>query len=220
MSAMLGVAGAGLAVGAEAVAEAASAQTAPGPPFQPARHPQDDWMDRLPGRHRVVFDTTNAGGIGAALLYANNFLNATKDGYGLGESESALVIVARHTSTSYAFNDRMWAKYGARLTALTGLMDPATRQPPTVNLYNTTSADLLSRGVTIDSLVAKGVHFAVCQMAARFISGQLAQATGAKADDVYGEVTANLVGNAHLAAAGIVAVNRAQERGYTLTTVA
>jgi hypothetical protein len=37
---------------------------------------------------------------------------------------------------------------------------------------------------------------------------------------VFNELTANLVGNAHLVAAGIVAVNRAQERGYTLATVA
>jgi hypothetical protein len=55
-------------------------------------------------------------------------------------------------------------------------------------------------------------------MATRFISGQLAQATGANADTVYNELTANLVGNSHLVAAGILAVNRAQERGYTLAS--
>jgi len=31
-------------------------------------------------------------------------------------------------------------------------------------------------------------------------------------------VVANLVPNSHMVAAGIVAVNRAQERGYTLAT--
>jgi hypothetical protein len=38
------------------------------------------------------------------------------------------------------------------------------------------------------------------------------------AGSIYNEIAANRVGNAHLVAAGIVAVNRAQERGYTLAT--
>ena len=37
-------------------------------------------------------------------------------------------------------------------------------------------------------------------------------------DAIFAELSANLVANAHLAPAGIVAVNRAQERGYTLAT--
>ena len=35
---------------------------------------------------------------------------------------------------------------------------------------------------------------------------------------LYKELTANLVANARMVPAGIVAVNRAQERGYTLVT--
>jgi len=46
----------------------------------------------------------------------------------------------------------------------------------------------------------------------------LAQASGGKQPDVYKELAANLIGNSHLAAAGIVAVNRAQEHGFTLAT--
>ena len=186
--------------------------------WTPTKHAQDDWLDRLPGGHRFVFDTTTATGIGSAVLYANNFFVANQSGYGLGDADAAVVIVARHNSTPYAFNDAIWAKYGAPITALTGFNDPATKQPPRVNLFNTTAATLPSFGVTIDSLIKRGVHFAVCQMATRFIAGQLAQSTGANADAVYNELAANLVGNSHLVAAGILAVNRAQERGYTLAT--
>ena len=46
----------------------------------------------------------------------------------------------------------------------------------------------------------------------------VAQSTGGNADTIYAEIVANLVPNAHLMAAGILAVNRAQERGYTLAT--
>ena len=215
LGAGLGVVGAGLAAG-----EIASAQAATGGTFQPARHTQDDWMDQLPGKHRFVFDTTSANGIGAALLYANNFFVASQSGYGLGDGDAAVVIIARHDSTPYAYNDKIWEKYGVPLTARTNLTDPRTKQPPTVNLFNTTASGLPNLGTTVDSLIKRGVHFGVCQMATRFFAGQLAKATSGNADAIYSELAANLTGNAHLVAAGIVAVNRAQERGYTLATTA
>jgi intracellular sulfur oxidation DsrE/DsrF family protein len=165
-----------------------------------------------------VFDTTSAVGVGAALLYANNFFLANQSGYGLSDADAAVVLVARHSSTPYAYNDVIWAKYGAQMAAITGLNDPRTKQPPTVNLFNTTAAGLPSLGTTVDSLIKRGAHFAVCQMATRRLAGQLAQTTGGNADAVYNEIAANLVGNAHLVAAGIVAVNRAQERGYACAT--
>jgi intracellular sulfur oxidation DsrE/DsrF family protein len=42
-------------------------------------------------------------------------------------------------------------------------------------------------------------------------------ATGQTADAVFDELKANLVPNAHLVPVGIIAVNRAQERGYSLS---
>jgi hypothetical protein len=52
-------------------------------------------------------------------------------------------------------------------------------------------------------------------MATRFLAGQFAMATKGSADEVYNELVANLVSNSHMVPAGIVAVNRAQERGYS-----
>ncbi len=210
-----GIAGAGgglLASGRAAEARAAGA------PFQPARHAQDDWLDQLSGQHRFVFDTTKPDGFGSAMLFANNFFNANQTAYGLKDEDTAVVIVARHNSTGCAFGHAIWAKYGGPLGTRMGLIDPRTKQPPTVNLFNSQSRELPSVGVTIDSLVKRGAHVAVCQMATRFLAGLIADATKGNADAVYQEIAANLVGNAHLVAAGIVAVNRAQERGYTLAT--
>jgi len=45
----------------------------------------------------------------------------------------------------------------------------------------------------------------------------IANATGGKADDVYNEIAANLIGQARFVPAGIIAVNRAQEYGYSIT---
>jgi hypothetical protein len=52
-------------------------------------------------------------------------------------------------------------------------------------------------------------------MATRAFAGSIARATGGNADAVNDELIANLIGNSHMAAAGIVAIGRAQERGYT-----
>jgi intracellular sulfur oxidation DsrE/DsrF family protein len=215
MGAGMSVAGVSLVGGApEAAAQAATGVAR----FQPASHTQDDWMDALPGKHRFVFDATTAPTFGAALAYANNFFVASESGYGLKDPDAAVIIVARHFATPFAYKDAVWAKYGTPLTGVTSLSDPKTKQPPTINLYNTAGYDnLANMGTTVDTLLKRGVHFAVCQMATKFFAGMLA-GPGGNADAVYNEVVANLIPNSHVVPAGIVAVNRAQERGYTLAT--
>jgi intracellular sulfur oxidation DsrE/DsrF family protein len=200
---------------------AADAQSAPAgqpPRWQETRHPQDDWLDRVPGQHRLVFDTTMPEGLGGAMFYASNFYTANQNGYGLENADAAaVVIVLRHNSTPFAYNDAMWAKYGTVLAERSHIIDPKTGQAPTININNTSTPQNL--GTTLDSLIARGAHFAVCEMATRRISGAIAQATGGNAAAIYTELVANLIGNAHMAAAGILAVNRAQERGYAFASV-
>jgi hypothetical protein len=102
--------------------------------WQPERDQKDDWLDRLPGKHRLVFDTTMPESFGYALLYAGNYFIANQEGYGLQDSDLAVVIVARHFSTPFAFNDAMWKKYGDTISHLSNFVDPKTKQAPAVNL--------------------------------------------------------------------------------------
>jgi hypothetical protein len=163
-------------------ASRAEAQTRSGD-WQPARHAQDDWMDQIPGKHRFVFDTTSPAGFGAALLFANNFFVANQNGYGLGDADAAVIIVARHLSTPFAYNDAMWAKYGSALTAFE---DPKTKRRPTINVYAASGYnDLPSLGTTVSTVAKRGVQFAVCQMATRRLAGLVAQAAGGSAETVY-----------------------------------
>ena len=74
---------------------------------------------------------------------------------------------------------------------------------------------LTSNGVTLDSLIKRGLHLGVCRLATRNLAGLAATATGGDANKINDELIANIVTNAHMVPAGIVAVNRAQERGYT-----
>ncbi|MEO5923180.1 MAG: hypothetical protein ABIR70_05065 [Bryobacteraceae bacterium] len=194
---------AALALGATAMAQTKSAAPAP---FEPARHDKDDWMDQLPGKHRMVFDTTNNPRFGDALLFANNFLTANRTDYGLQNSDIAIIVVARHTSTGFGFNDAMWAKYGTPLALASGLDSAPKTNPRSAG------------GTGVEALSKLGIQFAICAMATRRIAGQLAQATGGNTDTINAELIANLVPNGRMVSAGIVAINRAQERGYTLVT--
>ena len=210
-------AGAAIAGGTVFRSQPAAAQSTSAAPWRPARHPQDDWFDQIPGSHRFIIDTTSPSGLGSALLYANNFFVANQQGYGLGNADAAVVIVLRHNSTGFAFSDAMWAKYSTAMGEAAGNFDdPKTKTKPTVNVYNsgTYLGALPNGGVTIDALVGRGVHFAVCQMATRRFAGVIAAAHKLDVEAVYKELTSNLVRNSHMVAAGIVAVNRAQERGY------
>jgi intracellular sulfur oxidation DsrE/DsrF family protein len=186
-------------------------------PWEPARHDQDDWLEKPASKHRLVFDATSGDAFGEAVAYAGNFLRVNQVDYGLRDDETAIVIVARHQATPFAFNDAMWAKYGTPIAAQAGFEDPKTKQPPAVNIYNSTGrgGELSNRGTTVDSLLKRGVQLAVCATATHAFAGTIAAKTGGKADEIYNELIANLLSNSRMVPAGIVAVSRAQERGYT-----
>jgi intracellular sulfur oxidation DsrE/DsrF family protein len=197
--------GAGMTVlGAAAAAGApsAEAQNTQAPRWQAERHSQDDWLDQIPGKHRLVFDTTNSDGMGSALLFATNYYLANNSGYGLQNNDLAVVIIARHSSTAYAYKEEMWAKYGVPMASAA----ESGKQPTMQNAH--------ARQLT--GLTGRGAHLAVCQLATRALAGSIARAVNSNQDEIYNELVANLMPNAHIVPAGIVAVGRAQERGYAI----
>jgi intracellular sulfur oxidation DsrE/DsrF family protein len=210
-------AAAGAVFGASTPIVGAQSAAPEGSRFQPARHAEDDWFDRIPGKHRQVFDTINPDGLGLAIFFSNNIYQGNKNGYGLEQGDVAVVIIARHQSTGFAFNDAMWAKYGKSLAGRIGFSDPKSHQPPTANVFMASGyGDALTNGGrTLEAALKNGVHLAVCQLSTRANAGVIARDTGGKAEDIYNELVANLLPNSHIVPAGIVAVNRAQEHGYT-----
>lgn len=189
--------------------------------YRPERHPQDDWLDQIPGKHRIFFDTVSANGAAEGITFASNYAAASKSGYALEVKDLAIVICYRHWATVFAFNDAMWAKYGEAWGKAINFNDPVTGAPPVRNVWNAAGLPgrQPNRGVTIDMAVKRGFHFAVCDMAARAFAGMAAKPGGPSTDEIYAELKGNTLGNAHFAAAGIVAVNRAQERGYSFAYI-
>ncbi len=188
--------------------------------WEPARHDKDDWLEKPAVKHRLVFDTTTVDGLGEALAFASNFIRVNRTDYSVQENELAVLLVVRHRSTPFGYNDAMWAKYGAAMAAQSKFEDPKTKMPPTGNVYSTGAyGNLLpNRGVTFDSLSKQGVEFGICSVATRGYAGAIAAAVGGNSNAIFAELTANLVSNARMVPAGIVAVNRAQERGYSIVT--
>ena len=191
----------------------AGAQVTTDATWRPARHTQDDWYDKIPGVHRFLLDTSTAESMGWSLQFATNYFTANQDVYGLKESDLAVIIVARHKSTSFAYSDAIWAKYGKQLSEQAEYTDPKTKEAPKINVYGP-AGETVQAG-RMDALMKKGVQFAVCSMSTRGISGRIAKANGLETDSVFKEITANLIGNAHMVPAGVLAVNRAQEHGYS-----
>jgi intracellular sulfur oxidation DsrE/DsrF family protein len=199
--------GFGLAGGAAVGAAGSPAQAqSSSEGFQPARHAQDDWYGQVPGKHRFVFDAPYADGMSSALQFVNNYYNLNVSEYGLKDSDLAVILVARHQSTMFAYTDAVWAKYGKPIADRINLVDAKTKQPPTANMYKD----------RLDTLIKRGVQIAVCQQATRGNAGAIAMATSQTQEAVFEELKANLLPNARLVPVGILAVNRAQEHGYSL----
>src|SRR5690554_6118757 len=122
-------AAAGLALSAASMPAQAQQQAGE---FKPARHSKDAWMDELPGSHRVFIDSSTIPGGANAVRYARNIIAAHEEEYEDEASDFALLVCFRHTSTPFAFDDAIWAKYGAFFNRDA---DPA----PTTNPMNTAS---------------------------------------------------------------------------------
>ncbi len=211
--------GVGAMLGAVGLGSArASAQTrSAAAPFTPARHKEDEWLAEIPGKHRVVIDAVMPNSAGAAILYAANLLSTNKSAYGGADADLAIVVVMRHNASPFAFNDTVWAKYGKALGTVLDVKDPKTKQAPEKNIYNYNyGLDATNLGNTIKSVTDRGVVIAICELASHFAASGVAKMVGSTADAVYTDFKANTMPNSRFVSAGVNAVTRAQELGYTL----
>lgn len=179
--------------------------TAQGTAFTPALHKEDDWLSVIPGKHRVILDVTSPEHVPDAIRFVSNFFTGHKSGYGVEESELALVVCFRHSATAYGYADAIWSKHGK---IFDGKADPA----PAANPFNAPGRTQLA------DLAKRGVHFMVCGTASRGLASRIA-GQGGDVDAVMKEMAANLIPSARIVPAGVIGVTHAQERGYALLYV-
>jgi intracellular sulfur oxidation DsrE/DsrF family protein len=171
---------------------------------EPRRHELDAWMDAIPGEHRVFIDTDNVAGGTNALRYATNIINAHINAYGGSEAEMAMIICYRHAATSLGFNDAIWAKYGSTFVSF-GRPPGEQVEAPVTN----------PQAAAITAAAGRGIHFAICNSASTLLGGIIARETGQEAAAVLAELVANTIPNGHMVPAGVIALTRAQEHGYS-----
>ncbi len=205
--------------GAAALAASAMATTIPftaalaEPHATPsARGPWSDaWLDKLNGKHKQFFDATSTNE-GFPLVFAMAFLNLNHEAYGLTDHDLSAVVGLRHFAMPMALPDALWAKY--KIGESFKVMDAATKAPAVRNPFLHPDG-VPFPGAEIPTLVNRGVLFTVCNVALTVISGKLSGNAGVTPEAAKQEWTASLLPGTTLVPVGVLAVNRAQEKGCT-----
>jgi intracellular sulfur oxidation DsrE/DsrF family protein len=115
-------------------------------------------------------------------------------------------------STVYGFTNDVWVKYGKILGNFLKLEGDVSANP------------MLKKGdkgaaPPITALVDDGVQYAICAAATKFMAGMLAKEAGEDAKDVEEYLHANAIPGGRFVPAGVVAIDRAQQRGYSFSYV-
>ena len=171
----------------------------------------DEWLNRIKGKHKQVFDCTSANdGFGPA--FGLNFIDSTKEAQKLTDKDISAVVVMRHMSMPLLLNDAMWMKY--KIGEMLNVKDPKTNAPATRNIFRDNVP--MRPGLTYEQVMAnRGVVLVACNMALTVLSGMAAPKASVTADVAKKDWAANLIPGVVLAPSGVYAVNRAQESGCT-----
>ena len=171
----------------------------------------DKWLDEITGKHRQFFDAVTIND-GFALGHALTFLNVNNDAYKVPDGYLTAIVGLRDRAVPLALTDDIWAKY--EIGAFLGLTDPATSHPLARNMYyESVEAELPLAGMSIDDLQARGVIFTVCTVGLTTLATLTARRVGLSAEVARKEWMAGLIPGVHRVAAGVIAANRAQEKG-------
>jgi hypothetical protein len=170
----------------------------------------DEWIGKIKGQYRQVFDVTSANNaFGAA--YPLNFINSTKEATKATDADITAVAVFRHFAMPMVLNDATWAKY--KIGELVGVTDPNTNAPATRNIFKDA---IPLHNISYTQLIAKpNVIVVACNLALTVISGMAAPKAGVTPEQAKQEFTAGVLPGVALSASGVYAVNRAQQAQCT-----
>lgn len=174
--------------------------------------PRSDWLDRLTGKHKTVFDVETHRG-GNALAQADSFLDAWREA-GLPDPDVTLVMGVRGSGLPLVLGDAVWTKY--RIGAQYALTDPRTKQPADHNLF--VDASLRPGGPvtarqTIEALQRRGVLMLACMNTIKGASRKLSAAGLGTPDVIRADLVDAVLPGVVVVPAMIVAFTLMHERG-------
>lgn len=171
-----------------------------------------DWLDRLTGTHKTVFDVETHRS-GNALAQADSFLNAWREA-GVPDGDVTLVMGVRGSGLPLVLGDAVWAKY--RLGTQYALPDPRTREPADRNLFvnaNVQTGGPVTARQTIEALQQRGVVMLACMNTIKGASRKLAAAGLGTPDTILADLRDSVLPGVTVVPAMIVAFTLMHERG-------
>lgn len=170
------------------------------------------WLGKIKGSHKQVFDTPMPNG-GMTFAWSRVFL-MTNAQFGAAENDVTAVIVLRHDAIPYGMDHNLWTKY--KLGENFHIEDAATKAPALRNpQYQPKPGEQPLPDMGIEHLTQSGVLIGICDIALSVYSAKLAKNFNMDAADIKKDWVAGLVPGVQIVPSGVLAVNRAQEKGCT-----
>lgn len=166
----------------------------------------DAWMQRARGEHRTLFHATSPGD-GAPMLMAMNYLDVYSSAYGAQPDHVSAVVGVHGAALPIALNDGAWDRY--ELGKRVNVIDPDTKEPAKRNIF------AVGGPYSIDTVMGRGVVLLVCNVALTLTARSIARARSLVEADVYSDLKNSVLPGAVLVPGLVVAISRAQEKGFT-----
>jgi len=173
--------------------------------FGAAESEHDAWMKPLKGKHRQIFHGFAAAE--APMLMAANFLDSYAEAFGNKSGEVNAVIGVHGPALTIGFTDAAWAKYAIGKSV--SVTDSVTKEPAVRNIFRTGGP------LSVETLQKRGVVFLMCNNALKIRSRALATERGESFETVYEDLKASRIPGTVLVPALVIALNRAQEAGFS-----
>jgi hypothetical protein len=172
----------------------------------------DAWLGKIKGSHKQVFDSMASDG-GMPLAWTRVFLMTNK-AVGVAEGDCTAVLVLRHESIPLAMEDRLWAKY--KFGEVFKITDGATKAPGVHNMFwKPKPGTLPLPGMSVNELLDSGALIGVCDMALTVYSSIVSGQMGMNAEECKKDWVSGILPGIQIVPSGVLAINRAQERGCT-----
>lgn len=189
-----------------------SRAAAAAPPQSTTNADFDAWLGKIKGSHKQVIDMPEFNHA-MALAWSRVFL-MTNGTVGVAAGDAMSVVVLRHNTIPLAMDTKLWEKY--HFGEMFEIADDETKKPHAKNIfYSAPDGTFPLPGMTIEALMKDGTLFGVCDMALTFYSMMHAKKANLDAAEVKKDWVSGIMPGITIVPSGVLAINRAQEKGCT-----
>jgi len=133
--------------------------------------------------------------LGNALAFLNNYFNVNQNAYGLKDGDLAVFLVATPSLNALRPVQRRDLGEVRRRYHTEDQLQRSENQAPAIDQslkFERLRRALTNRGNTLDSLLKRGLHLAVCQVSAAGMPERSPRRPRGTAEGIYNELVANL----------------------------